>query len=109
MKKTINLTKYFGKDWKFFWRMDSFVGNWYGVALNRIGVYVFRRGHLTIGRKLIRLGGGTFRGKFYSNCSWCSYTQEHYEGLHFTFSRKGGRCGIKRIGYAEKCDTQPFV
>ena len=103
------MNKYFSKDWKFFLRNDSLIGNWYGVALNRLGVLLFRQGYLNIGRRLIRKGGGTFRGKHYFNCSWCANTQEYYEGLHFTFSRKGGRCGIRRSGYDKYCDRQPFV
>ncbi len=81
------MKKYFSKDWKFFWRMDSFIGNWYGVALNRLGMLF-----LKLGRKMLRKGGGTFRGKYYSNCSWCGDGGNYSQGLHHSYSYKGSRC-----------------
>lgn len=92
--------KYFSKDWKFFWRYDSIIGNIYGVILNRLGLLF-----LTIGRKMIRRGGGSFAGKFYSNCSWCGAEQTVSTGLHMHCSRKGSRCGIRN----KDCHDQPFV
>ena len=79
--------KYFTKDWKFYLRNDSKIGNWYGVLLNRIGLQL-----LKLGRKALRKGGGTFRGKHYMNCSWCGDSQEYPEGLHMSVSRRGARC-----------------
>jgi len=80
------MKKYFSKDWKFFIRMDSVIGQWYGVFINRMGMKL-----LSIGRKLIGKGGGTFNGKYYQNCSWCGDTQGS-GGLHMSASRKGMRC-----------------
>ncbi len=96
----MNIKKYFGKDYKFFWRNDSILGNIYGVILNRLGVLL-----LKLSRKLLRKGGGSFRGKFYSNCSWCGGVQTRETGLHMHISRKGARCGITN----KQCCDQPLV
>lgn len=90
------MKKYFSKDWKFYWRYDSPIGNLYGVILNRIGL-IF----LTIGRKCLRRGGGKFRGKYYQNCSWCGVI---YTDAHMHISRKGNRCGI-----TTHCYKKPLI
>ena len=87
------MTKYFSKNW----RQDSFIGNWYGVAMNRLGLRL-----LKLGRKMIGKGGGTFRGKYYSNCSWCGDGGDYSGGLHHSYSRKGSRCTIVH----KRCDLQ---
>lgn len=92
------MNKYFSKDWKFFWRQDSLIGNWYGVFLNRFGVLL-----LNLSRKLIRKGGGTFRGKHYSNCSWCG--DDGYGRCDTSYSHVGARCMSRH----KTCDNQPKV
>ena len=87
------MKKYFSKDWKFFWRQDSFIGNWYGVFMNRLGMVL-----LKAARKSLRIGGGTFMGKYYSNCSWCGT-----DSLG-SYSSRGSRCLSSK-----PCDSQPFV
>ena len=100
MIKRGNVNKLFGKDYKFFWRHDTVIGNIYGVVLNRLGMLL-----LTLARKLIRKGDGNFRDKHYSNCSWCGRSWDKGFGLDFTRSNKGSRCGCLPIS----CDQQPKV
>lgn len=87
------MKKYFSKDWKFFWRQDSFIGNWYGVIMNRMGLMI-----LNLGRKLLRKGGGKFRGTYYQNCSWCGSKN------WLSVSRNGCRCMS-----LTSCDNKGFV
>ena len=90
----------FGKDYKFFWRYDTAVGNLYGVVLNRLGMKL-----LTLSRKMLRKGGGHFRDKYYQNCSWCGGVQNINTGLHMHASNKGMRCGRTPV----ECCKQPKV
>lgn len=89
-----------GKEYKFFWRRDTFIGNLYGVILNRLGMKL-----LNLGRKMIRKGGGKFRNEHYQNCSWCGGVQNVNTGLHMHISNKGLRCGCTPI----ECNKQPKV
>lgn len=91
---------FFNKDYKFFWRHETTIGNLYGVVLNRLGMLL-----LKLARKVLRKGGGSYKGKFYQNCSWCGGIQTRETGLHMHVSRKGSRCGIS---YKQCCD-QPYV
>ena len=94
------MKEYFGKDYKFYWRNETIIGNWYGVLLNRLGIKL-----LNIGRTLLRKGGGSFRGNYYSNCSWCGDVQTPMTGMHMSVSRKGSRCTREQ----PRCDKQPLV
>ena len=96
----MNIKKYFGKDWKHYWRYDTKIGSIYGAILSIVGITL-----LNFGRKCLRHGGGRFNGKFYQYCSWCGESQDVSIGVHKHFSRKGGRCGIRQ----PLCHKQPIV
>lgn len=82
----------FGRDWKFFWMQDSYVGAAYKNICDYLGFKL-----LKISRKLMRIG--------YKRCSWCGEEQNMSTGMHMHASRKGMRCGNQ----SKSCCDKPLV
>lgn len=86
------LNQRFGKDWKFFWMQDSYIGIFYRFACAKIGLKLLR-----LSRKMIRAGG--------KNCSWCGAKQTRETGLYMSASKKGFRC----MKHHKTCENMPYV
>lgn len=82
----------FGKDWKFFWMTDSYLGKFFKKICDYLGLKL-----LFLSRRLMRIGG--------KRCSWCGEEQNKHTGLHMSASRKGFRCGKLPVS----CSDKPFV
>lgn len=82
----------FGRNWKFFWMEDSWIGS---VIKNTSDYLGFKL--LLLSRKLMRIGG--------KRCSWCGEKQNRNTGMHMHASRKGMRCGNIPVS----CCDKPFV
>ena len=82
----------FGRDWKFFWMQDSFIGKYIKILCDYFGFKL-----LLLSRKLMRIGG--------KRCSWCGEKQNKNTGLHMSASKKGLRCGNIPVS----CGDKPLV
>lgn len=83
--------KYFGKDWKFFWKTSVAWRVLVRIPCTWLGYKL-----LTLGRKMIRVG--------YIRCSWCGEEQNRHTGLHMSASKKGMRCCNHN-----NCSSKPYV
>lgn len=91
----MNINRYFGKDWKFFWTTSKVWNIIIQKPCNFVGLKLIDTRFKTPARKLLRIGR--------KHCSWCGATQTRDTGLFMSASRKGLRCTNKN------CWNEKFV